>query len=248
MFRAFIIDDDKYAAEATYMLFPWDKLSIDNVEIIQSPLGVAERIVTEEPDVVFIDIEMGNISGLDVIKKCKEDGCSSFFIIVSGHDNFNYAHTAINLGAIHYLLKPIDPDDIESVSKKLTHLLEEKSKSQSPASMGLPSPKNLWEKILGYIEKNYMKKLQVQDICTELYISPSTFYNAFKTNSGETFVDYLTRFRLEKAKTLLRTTDKTIPDISSLVGISNQYYFDKIFKKYNGISASDYRQSSEEEN
>lgn len=237
MFRVFIVDDDKYSAEATYRMFPWEELNVSKVDRIYSPANLTERILNEKPHVVFIDIEMGTVSGLDIIQKCNEMGTNALFVIISGHDNFNYAHTAVNLGAIYYLLKPIDLSDVENVTKKLKKLLIKEDIELSNEE----TPKDLWNKILDYIKKNYMKKIQVQDICSELYISSTTFYNAFKANSDETFIEYLTHFRLEKAKPLLRSTSKTIHEVSEAVGIKDHYYFSKIFKKYTGMTALEYR-------
>ncbi len=237
MFRAFIVDDDKYSAEATYRMFPWEELNINQVDKIYNPAGLTERILKEKPDVVFIDIEMGAVSGLDIIRNCNEQGSSSLFIIISGHDNFNYAHTAVNLGAIYYLLKPIDLSDVENVTQKLKRLLTKPDISLVEEE----PPKDLWDKIVNFIKKNYMKKIQAQDICSELYISSTTFYNAFKANSDETFIEYLTHYRLEKAMLLLRSSSKSIHEVAESVGIKDHYYFSKIFKKYTGMTALEYK-------
>ncbi|MBR5156861.1 MAG: helix-turn-helix domain-containing protein [Clostridia bacterium] len=237
MFKAFIVDDDKYSAEATYRMFPWEELNITRVDKIYNPVGLTERILNEKPHVVFIDIEMGAVSGLDIIQKCNEHNSTSLFVIISGHDNFNYAHTAVNLGAIYYLLKPIDLADVENVTNKLKKLLT----NDDIAILEHEPPKDLWDKIVDFIKKNYMKKIQAQDICSELYISSTTFYNAFKANSGETFIEYLTHYRLEKAMLLLRSSSKSIHEVAEAVGIKDHYYFSKIFKKYTGMTALEYK-------
>lgn len=245
VFHAFIVDDDKYAAEATYKMFPWKELNVSHVVQIYTPTGLTERILTEKPNIVFIDIEMGNVSGLEIIKECQEKNVDSIFIIISGHDNFSYAHTAVNIGAFYYLLKPIGIEDVETVTKKLKvalsrHIIEDIAEEE---------PQNdLWSKMLDYIEKNYTKKIQVQDICQKLLISPTTFYNVFKTNANETFIEYLTHFRLDKAKTLLKTTQLSIPEIAEAVGIKDHYYFNKIFKRHTHVTPQKYRTQRGEEN
>jgi len=241
MFHAFIIDDDPYAIHAISMMFPWQELNISQIDKIYTTDGLAERILLETPEVVFIDIEIGKVSGLDIIRSCKEQGSESLFVIISGHDNFSYAHTAVNLGAIYYMLKPIDISDVDIASKKLKTLLP---CPETIVKISGSKEKNLWDKILEYIDKNYSKKLTVKDICSDLYISSTTFYNTFKRHADESFVEYLTRFRLEKAKQLLISTSMTIPDISNAVGIQDQYYFNKIFKKYTGLSPSEYRRQN----
>lgn len=239
MLTAFIIDDDTYSVEATYEMIPWEELGVSHIEKIYSPSGLVEHILEKKPHIVFIDIEMGNISGLDVVKKCMEQNIDTLFIIISGHDNFNYAHTAVNLGVLYYLLKPLDKDDISALKEKLLKNIKDRWGNSLENNL-----EDLWINILNCIEKNYSKKLHSQDICSELYISRTTFFNCFKANTDKTFTEYLTEFRLEKAKHLLLASNKTIPEIAELVGVKDAYYFNKIFKKNIGVSAYEYRRTN----
>lgn len=242
MFLAFIIDDDVASTEATELMFPWDDINVSSVIKICDPCNISERILNEKPDIVFIDIEMGSVSGLDIIKECKDQNSESFFIIISGHDNFNYAHAAVNLGAIHYLLKPIDYDDVDIVIKKLKKLLPQKNTFPKTNDLN-QNEKNidLWNKIKNYIDDNYMHKILAVDICNKFFIGTTLLYSLFKANSGKTFIDYLTNYRLEKAKWLLKNTDEPLYKIAEMVGISDHYYLDTLFKKHFNISLNNYR-------
>lgn len=241
MLTAFIVDDDSYSVEATYMMIPWKEIGITNIEKIYSPAGLAEHILEKKPHIVFIDIEMGNVSGLDIVKKCKEQNLETLFVIISGHDNFNYAHTAVNLGVVYYLLKPLEEEQIYALKTKLLNDI----KNKWDITPGEAS-NDLWKNILNYIENNYSRKFQAQDICSALYISTTTFYNCFKVNTNKTFTEYLTEFRLEKAKHLLLYSNKSVSEIAELIGIKDTYYFNKIFKKNIGVSAHEYRKSKGE--
>jgi len=249
MFKAFIVDDDKYAVEAINMMFPWEELNITTIEKICSPDNLADRIIAEKPHLVFIDIEMGNVSGLDIISECIEQKCESHFIIVSGHDDFNYAYAAVNLGVIYYILKPIDYNDIENVKKKLKKTLLSDNNGQTipdipefeTSVFSNETYRTLWCNILKYIEQNYSQKILAQNICSEFFISPGTMYNLFRANINKTFIEYLTEFRIEKAKELLKTTSQTIPEIADAVGIKDPYYFNKVFKKHTGFTAINFK-------
>ena len=241
MFMAFIIDDDKYAVEATYMMFDWKQLNISRVEKIYYSNNLAERILNEKPDVVFIDIEMSNVSGLDIIRECKKNNCKSHFIIISGHDNFEYAHAAVNLGAIYYLLKPIDFSDTETVTLKLQKLLKDTSPLSTSSDVISSKSTDKWLTVQNYIEQNYNKKLTAQKICHETLINHTNFYELFKINTGKTFVEYLTDFRLEKAKDLLMHSDKSVEQIAAEVGCLDVYYFNKIFKNRFGTTPKTFR-------
>lgn len=249
MYRVLIVDDDRVAAEVTHMLFPWEELNITSIKQVLTTTGLVERILREQPDIVFIDIEMGNVSGLDIIKECKENNCPTMFIIVSGHDNFDYAQTAVNLGAIHYLLKPIDSDDVNILTKKLKKLLSSSDtngfvQTENFSHQREEATSETWNKIVRYIEENYSKKIQAQDICSMFYISIRTLYNLSVANTGKSFAEYLTHFRISKAKNLLITTSMSIAEIADAIGIKDHYYFIKVFKKHLGITPIKFREEN----
>ncbi|MDO4275691.1 MAG: response regulator [Eubacteriales bacterium] len=97
--------------------------------------------------------------------------------------------------------------------------------------------------IKDYISKNYMNEtLSVKDISSHVYLSTSYVCTFFKNETGRTLNQYLTEFRMEKAKQLLSDPRYKIADISSKVGYSDGNYFGKSFKKYAGLSPSEYRE------
>ncbi len=94
-----------------------------------------------------------------------------------------------------------------------------------------------------YISKNYMNEtLSVKDISSHVFLSTSYVCTFFKNETGQTLNQYLTEYRMEKAKQLLKDARFKISDISSQVGYSDGNYFGKSFKKYTGFSPSEYRE------
>ena len=97
--------------------------------------------------------------------------------------------------------------------------------------------------IKDYISKNYSKEtLSVKDISSHVFLSASYVCTFFKNETGQTLNQYLTEYRMEKAKNLLADPRYKIADISSRVGYSDGNYFGKSFKKYTGLSPSEYRE------
>lgn len=94
---------------------------------------------------------------------------------------------------------------------------------------------------MDYIRSNYMDtQLSLNSICSYLNISTSYFSTIFKDITGETFVEALTRTRMEKAKELLETTTLKNYEIAEKVGFSDPHYFGISFKKMTGKTPTEY--------
>lgn len=103
---------------------------------------------------------------------------------------------------------------------------------------------NLLAQMTEYINKNYSKKLTLQQIASQFYISQSTCSNLLKENVGMTFNDYISKIRIQNAKKLLTETKLSVNKISDEIGYSNPKYFFKIFKKITGYTPLKYRSES----
>lgn len=131
MYKAVIIDDDLSAIENIHNIFDWKKLNVTQIITINDTYNLAQKILQAKPDIVMIDIEMGETSGLDVIEQCKKAGVNALFIIISGHYNFDYAKTAIKLDVVYFLPKPIRAFDVDEATEKLIERLNMRTNSSS---------------------------------------------------------------------------------------------------------------------
>ena len=94
---------------------------------------------------------------------------------------------------------------------------------------------------MDYIRKNYMDQdLSLNSICSYLNISTSYFSTIFKEMTGETFIESLTRIRMEKARELLENTTLKNYEIAEKVGFSDPHYFGISFKKMTGKTPTEY--------
>lgn len=94
-----------------------------------------------------------------------------------------------------------------------------------------------------FISKNYKNEsLSIKDISEHVFLSSSYVCTVFKNETGQTLNQYLTEYRMEKAKKLLQHPHYKITDISSKVGYSDGNYFSKTFKKFTGLSPSEFRE------
>lgn len=94
-----------------------------------------------------------------------------------------------------------------------------------------------------YIDNHFHRDMSLDDISRELNISPYYFSKLFKEKTGENFVEYVTGRRMDKAKQLLKNSDKSIKEICIEAGYSDPNYFSRIFKKYQGVSPTEYKEN-----
>ncbi|HEX9921924.1 MAG TPA: helix-turn-helix domain-containing protein, partial [Anaerolineae bacterium] len=109
------------------------------------------------------------------------------------------------------------------------------SQAQNQYEMMLDQARN-------YIECHYHEpELSLNDVAAQVNLSPSHFSAVFSRETGETFKEYLTKLRLEKAKELLRMTSLKSFEISAQIGFNDPHYFSHVFKKHTGQSPKTFR-------
>ena len=96
---------------------------------------------------------------------------------------------------------------------------------------------------LSFIRENYYADLSLGTVANHVYINPFYLSHLFRNELGFTFMEYLTRVRMEEAKKLLSQPELTVVEIAGKVGYEDPGYFGKVFKKYHGITPIKYRQS-----
>ncbi|ANS74957.1 hypothetical protein AWM70_10395 [Paenibacillus yonginensis] len=127
--------------------------------------------------------------------------------------------------------------------KDLMHLLSELAiRPKGPASSRKPAEQLMM--VAGdYIARHLGGDFGIEEVADHLGISCSYFCLLFKNHYGETFVEYVTRQRMEAAKKQLATSEASITQIGQGLGYQERRYFTKVFQKYTGVTPSDYRAS-----
>jgi two-component system response regulator YesN len=92
-----------------------------------------------------------------------------------------------------------------------------------------------------YIADHYMEQIKLEDVARAVYLNPIYLSTIFKMHSGINYTDYLTNYRIDAAKELLKSTGISIAEIAAKVGYMEARYFSKIFTKTVGIKPKDYR-------
>lgn len=96
-------------------------------------------------------------------------------------------------------------------------------------------------KSVDYINKNYSSDITAHECAEKIHLSYSYFARLFHTITGKTFKEYLVTVRLDKARSILLSTDISVTDVASLCGYSNLSYFISEYKKSFGKTPGDER-------
>ncbi|CAN7356641.1 helix-turn-helix domain-containing protein [Paenibacillus sp. LjRoot153] len=97
------------------------------------------------------------------------------------------------------------------------------------------------KKASDYAERSYMQEISLTQIADYSGLSVSHFSALFKQHTGDSFVSYMNKFRIEKAKQLLLEPDLKVYQVADMVGFSSMPYFNRVFKNLTGLSPNEYR-------
>jgi len=167
--------------------------------------------------------------------------------------------SALHYAVIHLMremreMDVVSPAEEESVWKKLQHTVSLKDVMESivllvdhamERALNKKSGELLMLSAKDYIDRRLASDIGVEEVATHLGISCSYFSLLFKTQFGETFVEYVTRQRMELAKSLLLLTDKSIAKIGALSGYAERRYFTKVFQRHTGMTPSEFREANQ---
>ena len=119
MFKVLLVDDEPFIIQGLSMLIDWKKEGFEIVATASNGEEALDYIKSDDPDIVFADIKMPQMTGIELLQKVYEEGLShAKFVILTGFDDFDYARKALKYKALDYLLKPIGKDELLNVLSK----------------------------------------------------------------------------------------------------------------------------------
>ena len=250
--KLLIVDDEMFAVSGIMEGVNWDVLPFDDIRQKYSYAQAVETLEEYPADVVMCDIEMPQESGLDLIAWVNAHQPETVCLILSCHDEFDFARQAVRLKCFDYILKPTRYDHLTEVLKKAAKVVEEKHSRQVLESYGQQyidrisgvqeeNAEDAAEKAAHYIEEHLEEDISVREIADMVYVSPDHLTRIFKKRYQKTVKDYITQKRMMLAGELLKNPKMTVTMASDRVGYNNYSYFSEQFKRYYGMIPREYQ-------
>lgn len=243
MYKVLIVDDEAIIVEGLSRVIPWEKYQCKVAATAGDVRQGTAAIREHRPDILFTDIRMPDGDGLTMLAGLKTEFPDMQVTVLTGFRDFSYAQQAIRLGVTRFLLKPSKMDELEEALeamtdrlKKLDILPEEEKETQADAAGSF-----IVRQAVAYIEEHCAEKISLQDVADVCYVSQWHLSKLLGKFTDKNFYDILNTARVAKAKQLMADPALRIGDISEMVGYSDTSHFSRVFKKLEGVSANEYR-------
>lgn len=234
MYKLLIVDDEVMIRTSLANYFPWDQIGFEVVGLCADGKEAIDYINNNEVDVLLIDIMMPRVTGIEVAKYIYENKRKIKVVLISAHGEFDYARASMRYGVRYYVLKPTKYEELKQV------FTEVRMEYDLETDEGSEDDLNTIERIKKFIDENY-GEVSLEAVSDSLHLNIYYVSRLFKKKTNMNFYEYVTQVRMEKAGLLLTTSEYLISEICSLVGYTDPRSFTKAFKKYHGVTPSEYK-------
>lgn len=155
MYTVIVVDDEFIIRDGIVNSIPWEEWGFKVIGQAQNGLEALDLIENKKPDVIFTDIKMPEMNGLELIKVVSDKYKDIQVVILSGYSEIEYYKQAITCSVVDYLLKPTCYKDFEEITRKIKNRLDKKNKRVKEYK---DLEKQLVES-LPYMKQLFLKKL-----------------------------------------------------------------------------------------
>lgn len=167
MYKVIIADDEKIIGMGLKSILDWEELGFEVQGVFADGEEVLEYLEYAMPDVILTDIKMANVSGIDVVKYVSEHKLPCKVVLISGFHEFELAVEAIRYGAENYLLKPVNPDELQSVFEKMREKLDEEKAVREVTNQ----ERENMEEMRSILEVQFLEELMLGAVKGQEYIT-----------------------------------------------------------------------------
>jgi YesN/AraC family two-component response regulator len=246
MNRILIVEDERWVRTVMKKLSQKIDLPFEVTHELTNGIEATDWLDHNEVELVMTDIRMPVMDGIALLKDMRRKNIETAVILVTGHDDFEYAHQALRYGAQDYLLKPVTEEELQRCFQNWLDKqgrLQQQLKENQHVDINELSPVN---QVIHHIESAVSKDMSLTEAASSVHLNPSYFCKLFKQETGINYRDYVTNVRINEAARLLETTSLRITEVSERLGYADLAYFSNTFKKIKGQTPSDFRKKLQE--
>lgn len=239
MYSIMIVEDEYLVRQGISSLVDFKKFNMQVIGEAENGLEAWEKIQAECPDIILTDINMPQMNGIKLAQLAREQYPQLHIIFLTGYDDFDYALSAVKLGADDYLLKPFSREDVEAMLIKVKEKLDKEKKQQQVHELVEKAEFSDLEQAIH--DRLADTELSLKSLSFQLGFNSSYLSVLIKKELGLPFQDYLIQERTKRAKLLLLTTDLKVYEIAEQVGFEDMNYFSQRFKQIVGVTPRQFK-------
>jgi two-component system, response regulator YesN len=225
-----------------------------NVSSASSGNEYLNLLANKQSDVILSDVELPDLSSITIISECRKRHHHSRVVFMTSQPSIDDAVSLMRLGAVDYLVKPIQESHLLRAVAIATHWTDPAPvASRSPVeSSSAETPAQLLEDwrvrvVLDITQQHFRdRQLRLGVIARELQLSPEHLCRLVKRETRESLRTHLCRARLREAMRLLRDTNLNVKEIAHESGFRGTASMDRTFKKYCGQLPTKYRTAAKQ--
>lgn len=244
-YTVLVVDDESLIAKNIKRSIERENPNFEVIGTCNTGVEAIDFIKENPPQVVFTDIRMPEMDGLELVRNISENYPYITCVIVSGYNDFEYAKSAMECNVQHYMLKPVNRDELSKCLSKIeTTIMSKHPGLENVVDNGAaPSPEEIVKLIKTYIHENYRSAVDFGEMAKNMGFSQPYLTKIFSKYAGKNPSTYLKEYRINIAKQLLSDRSNSLATISEQIGFADQFHFSKSFKTVTGFSPSEYRQN-----
>lgn len=231
--KVLIVDDEPGVLELHARIV---EAQLPGVRVIRAADGLEAltAIRQQRPDLVLLDLMMPELDGFGVLEAMREDEatCNIPVIVLTGQALAEEDMIRLSHGVATVLQKGLFT--VEETLERMTAVLERKRRSCSETHRAVL-------RALAYIHEHYAEAISRNDVAAHVGLSERHLTRCFRQEIGLTPTEYLNRYRVKRAKTLLEAGDKSVTEVAMEVGFSTSGYFTRVFRREMGLSPRAYQ-------
>ncbi len=250
MYKVMLVEDDEVIRYVYSKMKAWARYGF----FIQAEAANGKRALEElknnSVDVVFTDIRMPLMNGIELMKEAITLYPDIRFVLISSYNEFEYAREGLRLGAVDYIVKPMQEEELDHV---LQRIREQISASENSGIAGVLTDifqdediqnDSLIGQVMECLNEHINQNLTIEEVADSLGMNKDYLGRQLKKKTQMSFRSLYNRVKMEYAKPMIKSGQYKIYEISEMLGYTSPDYFSALFKNIVKMTPAEYKKQN----